>query len=176
MNAAGFDPPPATAAWLHREARRGFEVVHFGDTEDGYRIEGRTAAVESGHTCVVDYEIGLNRQWVTRVPAIISRTALGIRSTVLEADGHGQWKVDGEAAPQLDGCLDVGLEASAFTNALPVHRLQLAVGDRARAPAAYVRALDVTVEGLEQTYVHTTTTVPDCTSSTPHPSSVSSAS
>jgi uncharacterized protein len=48
---------------------------------------------------------------------------LGVRSTVLEADGHGQWKVDGEAAPQLDGCLDVDLEASAFTNALPVHRL-----------------------------------------------------
>jgi hypothetical protein len=79
---------------------------------------------------------------------------LGTRSTVLEADGHGRWKVDGQPAPQLDGCLDVDLEASAFTNALPVHRLQLAVGDHALAPAAYVRALDSTFERLEQTYVH----------------------
>ena len=155
MQRVSFDPPPATAAWLHREARSGFEVVHFEDIEDGYRVEGCTAAIEGGHTWVVDYWISLDHQWVTRVVTINSRTALGIHSSVLEADGHGRWKVDGKAAPHLTGCLDVDLEASAFTNALPVRRLQLAVGDRAPAPAACVRALDISVERLEQTYVHT---------------------
>jgi len=33
-----------------------------------------------------------------------------------------------------------------------VHRLDLAAGDRAETPAAYVRALDLSVERLEQTY------------------------
>jgi hypothetical protein len=55
-------------------------------------------------------------------------------------------------APHLDGCLDVDLEASAFTNAFPVHRLGLEVGQRADAPAAYVRAPGLDVERLEQTY------------------------
>jgi hypothetical protein len=61
--------------------------------------------------------------------------------------------VNGEAAPALDGCLDVDLEASALTNALPVRRLALRVGQEADAPAAYIRALDLSVERLEQRYV-----------------------
>jgi hypothetical protein len=44
-------------------------------------------------------------------------------------------------------------ESSAMTNTLPVHRLDLPTGAQAAAPAAYVRALDLTVERLEQTYL-----------------------
>ena len=42
-----------------------------------------------------------------------------------------------------------------MTNALPVHRMDLRVGDRASAPAAYVRALDLRVERLDQDYART---------------------
>ena len=68
------------------------------------------------------------------------RSSTGDHEVPLEADGAGGWQVDGEPAPELAGCLDVDLEASAFTNAFPVHRLALSVGGRADAPAAYVRA------------------------------------
>jgi hypothetical protein len=71
---------------------------------------------------------------------------------VLEADGAGRWTVSGARAPGVDGCLDVDLEASSLTNAFPVHRLGLEVGQQADAPAAYVRALDLNVERLEQRY------------------------
>ena len=39
-----------------------------------------------------------------------------------------------------------------MTNALPVHRLELPVGAREDAPAAYVRAPGLSVERLEQSY------------------------
>ncbi len=60
--------------------------------------------------------------------------------------------MDGAPAPELDGCLDLDLESSSLTNAFPVHRLALRVGDRSDAPAAYVRATDLVVERLEQRY------------------------
>jgi uncharacterized protein len=148
-----FDVLPATAAWLHRDARSGFEVVYFRGLDAGYAIEGRTAAIESGHTWIVDYEIDVDARWATRAATVRSLSESGTRSTVLRASGEGQWTVDGEAAPHLDGCLDVDLEASAFTNALSVRRLGLAQGERSYVPAAYVRALDVAVERLEQIYV-----------------------
>jgi hypothetical protein len=47
----------------------------------------------------------------------------------------------------------VDFESSALTNAFPVHRLELQVGEEADAPAAYVRALDLSVERLDQRYV-----------------------
>ena len=71
---------------------------------------------------------------------------------MLEHDGAGAWRVDGVAAAHLTGCLDVDLEASVVTNTLPLHRLALRVSDRADVPAAYVRALDLAVERLEQSY------------------------
>ena len=74
---------------------------------------------------------------------------------LLEADGGGRWRIDGRAAPHLDGCLDVDLESSAMTNALPVHRLTLGIDGMAQAPAAYIRALDLSVERLEQQYTRT---------------------
>jgi hypothetical protein len=63
--------------------------------------------------------------------------------------------------PELAGCRDVDLEASAFTNALPVNRLRLELGARAEAPAAWVRAADLSVERLEQTYARVPDERPD---------------
>jgi hypothetical protein len=150
-----FTIPPATAAWQHHGARSGFEVVYFRALDDGWGIDGWTTAIEDGTTWVVEYAIQLDLAWMTRSAAIRGRSPSGARSTVIEADGAGRWLVDGGHAPYLDGCLDVDLESSAMTNALPVRRMSLPIGGRAAAPAAYVRALDLAVERLEQTYVRT---------------------
>jgi hypothetical protein len=147
-----FLPPPATACWLHREARSGFEVAYFRSQEDGWAVDGTTAAVEDTKTWIVTYSIRLDAGWATRSARIMARTAAGLRETLLEVDRTGRWLVDGDPAPHLDGCRDVDLESSAMTNALPVHRLGLAAGRQADAPAAYVRALDLSVDRLEQTY------------------------
>jgi uncharacterized protein len=143
---------PATAAWRHLDARVGFEVVFPRSTPDGYRIEGQSTAVEDGEVWGVLYSIELDRDWVTRSARVVGRSALGEHQVEIEADGTGGWRVDGREAPELSGCMDVDLEASAFTNAFPVHRLRLEVGQRAEAPAAYVRAPALRVERLEQSY------------------------
>ena len=151
-----FAPLPVTAAWQHRGARSGFEVVYFQAGSGGFRIEGWTAAIEDGATWAVEYAIQVDAAWATRSAAIRGRSATGFRSTLLEADGAGHWLVDGEPAPGLDGCLDVDLEASAMTNALPVRRMALPVAAAAAAPAAYVRAVGLAVQRLEQTYARAT--------------------
>jgi hypothetical protein len=154
--AMSFAPVPATAAWHHRGARSGFEVVYFGPRGGGCRIEGWTTAFEDGTTWAVEYAIEVDAAWATRGARIRGRSAGGFCTALLEADGAGRWLVDGEPAPHLDGCLDVDLEASAVTNALPVRRMGLPVAAAAAAPAAYVRAAGLAVERLEQTYVRTT--------------------
>ncbi|MFC6082903.1 putative glycolipid-binding domain-containing protein [Sphaerisporangium aureirubrum] len=150
-----FAPPPLTAAWRHLDARTGFEVAYFHPLPGGHRVEGCTTAVEDGHTWIVEYRIDLTPAWATRTAHVTCRTSTGTRHTILESDGEGRWRVNGEHAPHLDGCLDVDLESSAMTNTFPVHRLTLPVGAEVQAPAAYVRALDLTVERLEQQYVRT---------------------
>jgi hypothetical protein len=148
-----FREPPENAAWRHHDAREGFEVVFLHSREDGYRVEGHTAAVEAGEAWAVWYVIALDSGWVTRAAQVWGRSASGARELTLQADGAGGWRINGVAAPHLDGCPDVDLESSALTNAFPVHRLGLAIGQEADAPAVWVRAIDLTVERLEQHYV-----------------------
>jgi hypothetical protein len=148
-----FRDPPAYAAWQHRDARDGFEVVFLHPDDAAYRLEGDTAAVEDGEAWAVQYVITIDSGWSTRSAWVSGRSASGARRLTLEADGAGRWRMNGAAAPHLEGCLDVDLESSSLTNAFPVHRLGLEIGQEADAPAAYVRALDLRVERLEQRYV-----------------------
>ncbi len=120
--------------------------------DGGYDLRGNTAAVEGDEPWTIRYVVGLAAGWRTRVAHVSSETAAGPRRTTVRCD-DGRWLVDGEAAPHLDGCLDVDLESSALTNAFPVHRLGLAVGEQAEAPAAYIRAPDLTIERLVQRYI-----------------------
>jgi len=143
---------PATAAWRHLGARDGFEVVFLRREPDGYHIEGHSTAVEEDEVWGVRYAITLDATWTTRSAQVVGQSALGSHEIRLDGDGTGEWHVDGKPVPELSGCLDVDLEASAFTNAFPVHRLALDVGETAEAPAAYVRASDLRIERLEQSY------------------------
>ena len=148
-----FHALPPSAAWQHRDARAGFEVVFARREGYGHRVEGATTAVEDGAAWVVRYDIRLDAAWRTRSAHVVSRTAGGVRDVAVETDGAGHWRVGGHTVAELDGCLDVDLESSALTNAFPVRRLGLGVGEWAEAPAVYVRAVGLEVERLEQRYV-----------------------
>jgi uncharacterized protein len=143
---------PPLAAWRHLGAREGFEVVFLRREGDGYRLDGHSTALDEGEAFGVRYAVTLDAGWATRSAVIVGRSGSGAYEVRLEGDGNGAWRIDGEPAPQLDGLLDVDLEASACTNAFPVKRLGLSVGDAADAPAAYVRAAVPDVERLEQRY------------------------
>lgn len=139
---------PPFAAWQFVDGVNGFEVVY----RNGFGIRGHTSAVEAGQAYAVRYEISFDARWRTREVHVHNDTAHGPRSTALVSDGQGSWTVDGRRAPQLDGLYDVDLEASACTNTLPVHRLDLPKSDVVQAPAAYVQALDLQVRRLDQSY------------------------
>jgi uncharacterized protein len=144
---------PAAAAWRLVDAWEGFEVVFPRREPGGYRLEGHSTGVEEGAAWGIRYNLLVDERWATRAAVVSGTSSLGSFEARLEGDGAGRWRVDGVPAPELEGCLDVDLEASACTNCLPVRRLALGVGERAEASAAYVRAADLRVERLEQTYL-----------------------
>ncbi|HEX5118486.1 MAG TPA: putative glycolipid-binding domain-containing protein [Pseudonocardiaceae bacterium] len=136
-------------AWRHEgSGRLGLETTYFLRQDDGWLFNGTTEATEDGRDWSVGYQLIVDSAWRTRRARVMSDDL----SILLEGDGGGHWVVDGGPAPALDGCLDVDLEASALTNAFPVHRLGLAVGASADAPAVYVRVAGLAVARLAQRY------------------------
>lgn len=67
-------------------------------------------------------------------------------------DEAGTWRVDGAARPDLDGCIDIDIMGTPFTNALPVRRLDFAEGAPRRIAVAWIRMPDLSVTRQEQEY------------------------
>ncbi|MCA1492428.1 putative glycolipid-binding domain-containing protein [Sinorhizobium alkalisoli] len=71
----------------------------------------------------VRYRIDCDAGW--RVTALTVETMDG-RSLHLLSDGSGHWRTaEGAALPRFDGCIDVDLAGTPFTNTLPIRRLGL---------------------------------------------------
>lgn len=64
---------------------------------------------------------------------------LGGASLDLVSDGAGRWSgAGGVEMLALEGCLDVDIAATPFTNTLPIRRMGLAEGESAECKVAYV--------------------------------------
>ena len=142
-------PLPPQAVWRHHTAREAVEVVSPETTAEAVMLRGAVTGVEEGVVFALAYEIEVDAAWCSRAAVVRSVMPGDDAEVVLTCAADGRWSVDGQHRPELDGVVDVDLEASAMTNTLPAHRLALA--DPTPAPAAYVR-LDLSVERLEQWY------------------------
>jgi hypothetical protein len=126
---------------------KGLEHLELVETEQGKAI--RSALVTGDHHAFV-YAAELEPDWRTRS---LSVAALGGAPALsLGSDGAGHWTIGADAAPELDGALDIDLSASPFTNTLPIRRLDLAIGQSAEILTAFVRFPELTVERDEQRY------------------------
>jgi uncharacterized protein len=111
-----------TVRWRPLEGE-GLEHLTVRAVEGGIRAEsviiGERDAAAYGVTCRVDCDDG----W--RVRSFHLRDTTG-RQLELASDGHGHWQTpDGTALPEFDGCIDIDLSGSPFTNTLPIRRLNL---------------------------------------------------
>lgn len=69
------------------------------------------------------YEVECDAGWAVRAFRI--ETTDG-RSLAMTGDGKGYWRdASGAARPEFDGCIDIDLSATPFTNTLPIRRLAL---------------------------------------------------
>lgn len=78
------------------------------------------------------------------------------QSLRLKSDGQGRWlREDDTPLPELAGAIDVDLPVTPATNALPIRRLGLAVGQSASLHAVYVNA-DLSLTRDPQRYTRLT--------------------
>ena len=97
------------------------------------------------------YHIVCDPGW--RVQAVRVELVGEDRLCALTADGSGHWfDATGSALPQLDGCIDVDIEATPFTNTLPIRRLDLPVGESRDIRVLYITVPDLELSAVMQTY------------------------
>lgn len=74
-------------------------------------------------------------------------------SVSLASDGRGHWATpDGNPVEALEGCIDVDLQGTPFTNTIPIRRLDLREGESRTLRVAYVPLPSLRPLAVPQTY------------------------
>jgi len=100
----------------------------------------------------VDYRIETDAHWHTRVMEIHCSHDHHTFSNLLQADGHGRWTCNGMPVPELDGCIDVDIPVTPFTNTLPIRRLQLQYKETREISVVYCDVLARNIGRVAQQY------------------------
>ncbi len=71
----------------------------------------------------------------------------------LTSDGAGSWKNGkGAALPEFDGCIDIDISATPFTNTLPIRRLHLKRGQLEPIRVLFIHVPTLRIEPWDQRY------------------------
>jgi uncharacterized protein len=130
----------------------GLEHLRLVTSGSGIVANGLVIGLEAGRPFRIGYEIRCDGRWRVRE---VRATAPDLEQPVLEllADGEGHWKRGGgEPMPELDGCIDVDISATPFTNTLPIRRLGLEPGESADVDVAYILVPELLVGPERQRY------------------------
>ena len=99
------------------------------------------------------YRLNWDDSWQLRDAELILTTERSTRSLTLQTDGQGLWRYgDGRSIAELDGCRDIDIWPTPFTNTFPIRREPMAVGERRQFLMAWVFGPDLTVHPQPQAY------------------------
>lgn len=128
----------------------GLQTFRVRQVAEGYVAMGAIVAEDdAGEGYGLDVLLDLRADWTVRAAHFATTDG---RELNLEHDGHGTWTSDGEALPQLDGCIDIDISATPLTNTLPVRRLKWRKGQSRELRMAYVQAPELQVFADAQRY------------------------
>lgn len=142
-------PVVLSRAWYRTDALEYFLL----QAARGMRfLSGTITAAAEGVPCFVHYAVVCGDDWVTREAYVHVARAGTPKQIRLARTDAGVWQVDGSGREDLKGAVDIDVQWSPSTNALPINRLKLAVGESRDVKAAWVRIPELNVEILEQRY------------------------
>lgn len=100
----------------------------------------------------MDYEIELTKDWVINAFLIRSSLFNMDQTLSLKHDGYGRWFGEGKEWKNLEGCTDIDISVSPFTNSLPVNRLKSSVSESQVVNVVYIDIPEFRISREQQLY------------------------
>ena len=144
--------PLRAVVWRRHRDNASLEYAVLSRFKAGYEITGEIVSAHEREPLRVAYRLRCGPDWRSRVLTVEQRRGLTASTLRLSVGVDGRWRMNGERVDGLAGCTDVDLTLSPSTNALPINRLQLAVGEKAEITAAWVLFPGLEVVPARQTY------------------------
>lgn len=133
-------------------SQSGLEHLRLAWDLEGASADGLIVRALEGQAFRAHYVLRCDGQWRVREVRV---TLLGSEQPGIHllADGEGHWTVaGGESVPALDGCIDVDIAVTPFTNTLPIRRLKLQPGESAELKMVYIDVPELHLAAERQQY------------------------
>jgi uncharacterized protein len=128
----------------------GLEHLQLIEDGDGSGVGSVVIGIIDNTPFHLRYQIYCDANWTVHEVALQSSEGSGLN---LQSDGKGRWTTGaGALLPALDGCIDVDIRATPFTNTLPIRRLALKPGQSAEILVAYIKVPDLEFMPKSQRY------------------------
>jgi uncharacterized protein len=139
-----------TPLWNKEHAGVGLEHLLLTD----HAADSAILAIDDEHGPFrLTYRLAWDEAWRLRGADLLVSTGRFTRSLMLRTDGEGTWHGgDGQSLDHLDGCIDIDIWPTPFTNSFPIRRVPLAVGERRKFEMVWVLAPQLTVKAQPQAY------------------------
>jgi hypothetical protein len=162
-------PPPEPAAAANTESRvawawtdrPGLETLRLVRNAAGTRAEGSVLVVLDGAPTSARYTVEHDAAWRFRQARIETDRSGARRAVDIRRDERGRWTIDGMARPDLDGCDDVDLTVTPYTNTPALASQPLAPGTSRRLRVAWVLVPSLDVRTVDQEYTRLDSSGPD---------------
>lgn len=130
----------------------GTEYCRLSGHYDGWQLAGTALLLLDSRPTKVRYEVTCDNLWHTRQVEVTLESESTQQNLRLTVDQWQRWWLAGQELEALRGCRDIDLGFTPATNTLPIRRLKLGVGRKAKVTAAWVRFPTLEIEPLSQRY------------------------
>jgi uncharacterized protein len=131
----------------------GSDYCRLWQTPEGWLLEGTaSAALDDHHPLLATYQIHCDSQWRTHRVEVERIVGNDIGKLSLLVETAGVWQSAGKTVAAVQGCIDVDLAITPATNALPIRRLKLTIGQSADVTAAWIKFPQLDIQPLPQRY------------------------
>lgn len=143
--------------WVSLDEKK-FEHLRLSISEEGISADGLMIHLDQNNSFRLRYRIDCDAAWRVR-KVELSRLDESPQHLALHSDGKGRWtNMQGEIISSLNGCSEIDIFYSPFTNTLAIRRLVLEKGESADIRVGFINVPDLEVSAVPQRYTFLDTT------------------
>lgn len=121
-------------------------------SDNGSAINSSIIGVYASELYRIEYRIRTNQYWETTFFEIKSQLHNTVEIIDFRKEGKESWYVNGEPDEKFNGCIDIDISLTPFTNTLPINRLKLSEKESAQIKVLYVDVLGRKLMPVQQKY------------------------
>jgi hypothetical protein len=130
----------------------GHDACRLEQRDDGWRLDGAAVFRRDNLTARLAYRLTCDAAWRTREGLVTGWMGERLCDLRIGRTPGGVWTLNGEPAPNVEGCLDLDFGFTPATNLSQLRRIALEIGEAADVPVAWLDVTAGTIAVLDQRY------------------------